>query len=161
MLDGVEPGFHEESGHADDAVHGGPDFVADVGEELAFCGAGGFGLDGEFTCSGDGVFSGGDGDGESFFDAAGDDEEDDGDGDADDEAEEEEGEDGVALGVPDGGGVEHDEDVAEGGGVDGVDADGFAVVVGDGFRGVAEDGGVVFCVCLEVSEQLWEGGGGM
>jgi hypothetical protein len=41
VLFGVERGVLEENGHADDAVEGGADFVADVGEELGFD-AGGF-----------------------------------------------------------------------------------------------------------------------
>ena len=37
-------GVEEESCHTDNSVHGGPDFVAHVGEKLAFGAVGGFGL---------------------------------------------------------------------------------------------------------------------
>ena len=42
-LFGGEGGIGEEIEHAEDAVHGGADFVADVGEELGFCSIGQFG----------------------------------------------------------------------------------------------------------------------
>ena len=45
----VEFGFGEEAGHADDAVHGGADFVRHVGEELAFGFGGVFGADDGFA----------------------------------------------------------------------------------------------------------------
>lgn len=39
----VEAGFEEEFGHADDAIHGRPDFVAHIGEELTLGDIGGLG----------------------------------------------------------------------------------------------------------------------
>ena len=39
----VQRGFREHLRHADDAVHGGADFVADVGEEVALGAIGRFG----------------------------------------------------------------------------------------------------------------------
>jgi len=50
----VELGVGEDAGHADDAVHGGADFVAHDGEEFALGALGGLRLAGEFLLVGDG-----------------------------------------------------------------------------------------------------------
>ena len=42
---GSQFGVERQIGHADDAVERGADFVAHIGQELAFCPAGSLGLD--------------------------------------------------------------------------------------------------------------------